>query len=201
MSYFDRVANHVDRGLDKRAGPFQDTTTENVLRPLLEQVQELEDIAWSLFDALFVDNATGDQLRLLGERVGEDPLGDSDEEYRLRIKLKIRASASSGTLSRDFPDMLALLGNDLVWKLYEISKFIRVELVSGSVSFSAGTLHRILSFAASAGIDVALTMAADSEANEDLMFFGATDVSIAGANWPSTDTTIAGANWPATWSD
>jgi len=190
----------VERGLSHRAGPFHVSTVEAVLRPLLEEVQALEDAAQALLSELFLDNATGPRLAFLGARVGEDPLDDTEDDFRLRIRLKIRASRSSGQW-RDFTDLLVLVDPVLTWALFEIPAWISVTLATGSVPFDAGRLHRILSYASSGGSFVRLIAPADSEDAEDLLYFPSTDGAIAGTNWPSTDGAVSGANWAAAWSD
>jgi len=184
----------VQRGLDHRAGPFiEDVKVEAILRALLEEVQELEEASHRFLNSLFLDNAEGDQLRLLGLRVDEEPLDDTDEDYKLRIRLKIRATRSSGR-DQDFADLLALLPSDLDWSLFETAGWVSIDLEAGTLTFSAGHLHRILSYATAAGRQFRFVFPVAGAA-EDTMAFPSFDATITGKPWPSDDGAIAGTEW------
>lgn len=184
----------VQRGLDHRAGPFiEDVNTGHVLEALLAEVQELESSGYAFLQSLYLDNASGDQLRLLGLRVDEEPLDDSDEDYKLRVRLKIRATRSSGR-DQDFADLLALLPADLSWRMFESAGWVSIDLVSGTLAFSAAQLHRILSYATSAGRSFRLVYPAAGDAS-DTMTFPSFDATVSGSQWPSYDGAITGTAW------
>jgi len=196
-SYFNRIRDHVQRGLDRRAGPFMSSSVELLATPFLEEVQELETMWWAFFDAFVLYAAEGDQLRILGALVGEDALDDPTEDFRLRIRLKIRANVSAGR-HEDFHDILALL-TSTEWRVDESPAHVLVTMVSGVLTFDAGALARILGFATAAGFDLHLVAAVDGEPAEDLFSFPSSDASVPGGIWPSSDATVLGDNWAGSW--
>lgn len=67
-----------------------------LLAAFAQEEQELEFVASDLIMIKFIDNATGDQLDILGEYVGEDRNGRLDVPYRAAIKLRGKLNASNG---------------------------------------------------------------------------------------------------------
>ena len=71
-------------------------------------VQDTEDMLQALWQGRFLDNAIGSQLDGLGSIVGEERGSLEDDDYRVRIRVRIRANFSSG-LASDIIDVFALL--------------------------------------------------------------------------------------------
>ena len=103
-----RDTPHARLALEAGAGPFQLPDTAKILSPCLDLVQELEDVFWQIFDARFISLASDRSLEILGAIVGESRLGENDEDFRLRIRLKLRALRSTKR-AIDFIELLALL--------------------------------------------------------------------------------------------
>lgn len=74
------------------------------------QTQALEDAYWQLYSQRSIDTAVGDPLDILGKIVGERRDGSPDADYRLRIRARIRANLSNGTVEDIFRVFRALLG-------------------------------------------------------------------------------------------
>jgi hypothetical protein len=72
---------------------------------LLSEVQTAEDAALATLIGRYLDNAIGVQLDGLGDLVGEERLGRSDDDYRNAIRVRIFQNQSSGTPE----EMLTLL--------------------------------------------------------------------------------------------
>lgn len=81
------------------------TNIEEMLSSYVQEVQELENVLYSLFDEKLLDTAVGAQLDLLGRIVQEPRRSSDDEVYRKLIRGRIAANRSSGTI----PELLNLL--------------------------------------------------------------------------------------------
>lgn len=74
------------------------------------QFQEIENMLWDLYTLRTVDTAEGTQLDTLGKIVGELRGGVSDQLYRLRVRARIRANLSNGTIENIYVVIRALIG-------------------------------------------------------------------------------------------
>lgn len=81
------------------------TNIEEMLSSFVQEVQEIENVLYSLFDERLLDTAVGAQLDLLGRIVEEPRKSSDDEQYRKFIRGRIAANRSSGTI----PELLNLL--------------------------------------------------------------------------------------------
>ncbi len=71
-------------------------------------VQDVEDMFWALFSERGLDVAVGKQLDILGTIVGEQRGALGDEDYRVRLRVRIRLNVSNGT-DKDITEVFALL--------------------------------------------------------------------------------------------
>ena len=69
---------------------------EALLASWVDELQEVEDVLFDLFDAFLLDNAVGDQLDFIGKMVGELRKNRSDADYRLFVKARIAINRSNG---------------------------------------------------------------------------------------------------------
>ena len=74
----------------------EQTNYENLLEGFSGGAQEIENVIADMRAALDIDQATGDQLDLLGLRVGELRNGKSDDTYRIFIKARTLVNKSAG---------------------------------------------------------------------------------------------------------
>lgn len=185
---WERETEHEQKALDARAGPWQIQGTANILTPLLRQVQELEDAFWEIFDARFIDLAEDYSLEILGAIVGEAAADETDEDYRLRIRLKLRAINSKRT-NRDFLELLSLIPES-TWSVSSSPGWVNITQRTGPVMDSS-VLFRMASIASADGVLVRLT----SYEDEDTDFFDWPNTEL-GGEWASEDGTIIGDAWP-----
>jgi len=74
------------------------------------QVQQLEDLFQAMLSLASIDDASGAQLQVIGRIVGELYTGEPDAIYRLRVRARIRANASSGDPDDLYAVFLACFG-------------------------------------------------------------------------------------------
>lgn len=92
----EHITDHVAQALSRLAQQYRGKPRlAGMVAVLGKQVQEIEDMLFSILDET-VDLAVGAQLDVLGRIVGEERLGDGDDDYRLRIKAGILLNVSSG---------------------------------------------------------------------------------------------------------
>lgn len=161
--------DHEGAALDRLAAEFRKSPTlAKLIRAFASEVQAVEEAAWQLYTERGLDVAVGAQLDLVGKKLDE-PRGDSadDDEYRLRLRGKIRVLKSSGRTE----DLLAMLrAVDPDADEYEVQdrypKAVDVVVVKDSMpEREARVLRRFLSLAKAAGERVMLewTQLAEAE--------------------------------------
>lgn len=93
-----KITDHLARGLGRLLLQYRDKLKlQQLLAVCIEQVQEIEDALWQLWEERKLDTAAGAQLDTLGAIVGQAREGVDDDTYRLRIRARIRLNRSSGT--------------------------------------------------------------------------------------------------------
>ena len=75
---------------------FRDSNVIGVLSATDQQFEELEQVLYDMLVELWIDNAEGEQLDVLGVHVGIDRDGRNDSSYRTVIKAQIEINISSG---------------------------------------------------------------------------------------------------------
>lgn len=109
MADLEHNEQHADDALAKLAEQFKDKENlAKVLNALNVQTQALEDAFWQLYLYRWVNTAEGVQLDTIGNLVGQPRSGD-DDEYRARIKARIRANVSNGTTEDIYAVFKALM--------------------------------------------------------------------------------------------
>lgn len=89
--------NHVQTGLDLLLYQFKDKPNiEAFLTAILNQVQDIEDATRDVLLSRIVDNAEGEQLNIIGRRVGQERGNLDDATYRLYIKARTMLNRSHG---------------------------------------------------------------------------------------------------------
>jgi len=120
-----------------------------------KRVQEFEDAAWTLLDALNVDNATDDLQDKIGSLVGEPRQGRGTVEYRAAIRLRIRVNRSFGR-TEDVIDVarLAAINSTPTFDEYYPAAFeVGIANLPGGASVAkllgqarAGSVYGVLNF-------------------------------------------------------
>ena len=101
--------DHCDQSLAARTQDYRQLPRfQELLLIFCEQVQEIEDVLWSIaLDS--VDTAIGAQLDGFGSIVGAERQGLSDDDYRALIRATIKANDSEGTIPDLYGIVLAAL--------------------------------------------------------------------------------------------
>ena len=117
------IEDHIGEAIDRLPYKFRDkekkypnplggdnlTGWESFITAFVKPVQEFEDLCNSILNSLNLENASGVALDRIGELVGIDREGRTDEEYRNAIYIQIGALNSEGRYA-DISDLLDLTG-------------------------------------------------------------------------------------------
>ena len=96
--------------LSRLAEEFRKPRISKLFGGIGAQYQALEDAAWQLYTLRSVDTAEGWVLDVLGKLVGERRQGSPDADYRIRVRARIRANLSDGTIEDVLAVFKLLLG-------------------------------------------------------------------------------------------
>ncbi len=110
-----QITDHADRAVARIVGKLRNKPRfEALVRALVSPFQSIEDALWALFES-DVDRATGDELDVLGRIVGELRNGETDDElYRRRVRARIMANRSNGTVEDIIRVVRLILADDAV---------------------------------------------------------------------------------------
>lgn len=109
------IPNHVQQALDRLLTQYKEKPNiAGILTAFVEQIQDLEDVTFSLDYGRSVYGAVGVQLDLLGTIVNELRNGLEDDQYRLFILGKIGENSSNATAAAVAAVFGAILGSPLV---------------------------------------------------------------------------------------
>lgn len=109
-----KILDHTVRAIQNLPQLLRDSTTiQALVKSYCDQVQDLEEGLYTLINYWDLDTAEGSHLDRLGSFFEEYREGDSDVEYRKRVKAKRRA-LSRGTTIEDLISVCTLLGLDEV---------------------------------------------------------------------------------------
>jgi hypothetical protein len=154
--YLEHNTEHRQGAEDLVIEQFKRSEKFNLwLRAYIDRVQNLEDTYRELYTLRTVDTAVGVQLDALGSLVGEARKGLGDEDYRTRIKVRVRLNTASG-LERDIVDVFSLILNDAtppidVMEAYPAGLVVRLNEYLPAVSPTV--LADILRSARATGVD------------------------------------------------
>jgi hypothetical protein len=115
------IIDYSEQGLGRLLHQFKDKPNiEGILSSYLSSLSLTQNASLEMLEYLDIDTATGKALEDLGKIVGEKRLGNSDNTYREKIKVRIFLNSSRGTPN----DLLEAL--DLLTDSTEISIFEHV---------------------------------------------------------------------------
>lgn len=162
MSDLTHNTAHAAEGLARSLERFKGQPNwESVLKLFLFRCQGMEDVAWDLYQGMFLDNAQGPQLDMLGDTVGEPRNGRQDDQYRTFIRARIRINRSNGKVSDTLEVAKLVLEPDAVIKYTpEYPAAYRVDIANTSVS--ARDLAAILNQVRPAGVGLNVVVAPSS---------------------------------------
>lgn len=180
MSITQRT-DHVELGLSRLIEQYKEQPNiTKLLEIILVQIQELEDAAWSVLVDRLLENATGKSLVTLGRIVGQPYRGNSDEEYKLFIKARIRVNRSNGHAD-DVIEVLRLLTPDTPFQYADIGMGDAIVTYSGIPFVDPGILKELAEEAAANATRIYIQVPTDTdtfsvrdmaEANNDSKGFG-----------------------------
>lgn len=105
-----------------------------ILFALAEQLAGNEDDLWRVLEGGYIDNATGHDLDVLGQIVGQPRNGQLDDEYRRFIRARIKTNRSDGKIEQLLTIALLVLGGTATVELREYyPSAIEVEIDSVTV--------------------------------------------------------------------
>lgn len=98
MSIF-QIVDHSDRAVANLISKFDKATKlQDLVRVLVGEVQELDDLIFALISERYLSSAVGAQLDQYGEVLGFKRQGFSDDEYRNLLEARIIANLSEGQI-------------------------------------------------------------------------------------------------------
>lgn len=104
------VTDHEEQGLALLISQFRDKAfIEILVRALMAQVQEAEDMLWDLLIMRAIDTAVGAQLDIIGKIVGQSRGTFDEDTYRTWIRGRVLVNRSSGTTDQMIELVNALL--------------------------------------------------------------------------------------------
>ncbi len=104
-----RTTDHGDQAVDLLLEQYKNKPRlEALLRAYVSEVQAFEDAAWDVLILRLIDNASAEQLNVIGRIVGESRGNHIDALYRLFIAVRIRINRSQGHAS-DVLEVLFML--------------------------------------------------------------------------------------------
>lgn len=99
MGNVTQITDHALRALARLLHQFSEDTTgaHAILNALNVQTQALETSGYALLTERYIDTADGAQIDQIGKWLVEYREGEDDDDYRERLKAKIRILRSSGS--------------------------------------------------------------------------------------------------------
>lgn len=192
MSFFERrTESRLDRTLSRLSSAYRGQGLDLLISPVVEELNELEDAAWALFDQHFLENSEGVWLQNLGKKLGVPPQEGADAQHLVRILLQIRALKSTG-VEADFADLLGVL-TDTAWHLSESPGWV-VVTQTDSLQTETFTLSRVLGMTSADGVQVLLIN--NESATESFEWPSQDGTITTNSQWSSQDGAIAGTDWP-----
>ena len=110
-----QITDHQTQAIARLAEQYKDKPFIEALVGLpAASLQEVENTAWDVLTKRGIDSGEGTQLDNIGVVVGEERFGDSDADYRIRLKARTRANKSLGTLESVVEVLVLLTGLGII---------------------------------------------------------------------------------------
>jgi hypothetical protein len=159
--YRDHIAEMLERLPEQfRSQTDSGNNIEQVISAIGSAVQDLEQALQQVLTQRSIENAVGAQLDAIGSIVKETRRGLDDETYRRRVRARIVANRSNGTLEDLIRVTDLVLLDDLavirVLPRPVANVIVRVEAVAVTNTLADAVLFEFLQHAAAAGVRVVL---------------------------------------------
>jgi hypothetical protein len=129
---------HVTDGLKRLLWQFRDQPNiRAIVQSYLEEIQELEDVLYSLIVERYVQTAVGVQLDGIGRVVGEPRQNRTDTDYRVAVIGRIARNKAHSRIE----DILALFLLLLPTHTFELIEGITAEFILRIVEALVPTTH------------------------------------------------------------
>lgn len=160
----------------------------------LDQVQLLEDALWQLATLRTIETGEGVQLDGIGDIVGQERQGLSDDDYKPLLRARVKANNSEGTAPDVIAVAIAALNDPGPGEVYhQATPPAAFELIlTNPPSFDEKILNRLVRDATMAGVRSILIVPLTVLANQFVFEDGAND------NVFSVDTGFESATTPGT---
>lgn len=192
------VTDHYARAYARTLEQYKDKPRfAALLGSYLSQVQELEDAAWDVVEARFVETADLVRLKVLGRVVGQVYRGELVEDYRTMVSARILINRSNGRADEIIAIAQLLLdGLDLEYEEhYPASILIRVtEAIP--VGVNPVLVAELLREAKAAGVGFGMIYAMSPPFKASAEHPAAPDTTTT-VGWGSTTGTGIGGAWSA----
>lgn len=143
------ISTHEDDAFDRLKQDFKDKGNfKDLIGVFAARAQAFEDIAYPMIEAMYIANATGKTLEMIGENIGQPrptygPAADDDNAYRVLIYAKIAANTSYGTIPDIYNVLGSLgLGSVRVFDVYPAS--ITVNYIPNNLTLTCACVRHIL---------------------------------------------------------
>ncbi len=174
---FSHNTAHVQEGINHLIDLFRDgPRNQATLEATLEQVQELEDAIWSVYEGFDPATAEGHALNLLGALVGEPRLGRDDDDYRAGIRVRVLINYSNGKpeelyaiLVGMFPEGLSPFPNISITESFPAHIDVQV-LASSTGGVSITTLAKAMRQAKAGGVSLSVTFGFDTGTTNTMLW-------------------------------
>ncbi len=185
---------HVNQALGLLVQQFKDKPrVAAFLRALMNQIQKLETVLIELYSERALDTAVGVQLDGIGEIIGEDRLGRSDDAYRIGLRGRIRLNLASGTVEDIYGVLDSCLSGLYGLALEQIFPASILVTITGALPTATATeAARAISLARAAGIGSQMVYGEDLDAASFFFSSGDTEEASAAQGWADDAQTSGG---------
>ncbi len=160
------ITDHVERGLAHLIDQFKGKPRlEAWISSYLEEVQELSDAAWEVLVLRLIDQATGEQLTVLGRLVGQPRTIADDDRFRVFVRARIAANKSHGRWNDILLVARLLLNGASAYTLTAFYPGALVLTIEDAFPFIPTIEHGLLEDATAAGVRIDVHFHADDSAD------------------------------------
>jgi hypothetical protein len=146
-----QATDHVERGLSRLIDQYKDKPRLGAwISSYLNEVQALSDATWSVLVSRLINDATSEQLTVLGRLVGQERQEESDDRFRVLVRARIAINGSRGrgddvlrvaallfalefTLTEFFPGAMVLQVDEPVGAIPELEQSLLEQTAASGV--------------------------------------------------------------------
>lgn len=137
------VTNREEQALERLPSQFAySPNVQDLISVSLGEIQEAEDVMYDLLNLRRIDNATGQQLDNIGDKLNLKRTSSSDEAYRTALRVKALSKTSNGT-EEDIVRLFQLVSGDPNVSFYKFEPY-GVVATYNSFCLPEGSTQRLL---------------------------------------------------------